>query len=67
MPNSSEVLVIGAGLAGINATITLQNAGVDVQLVESSDRPGGRVASDIIDGFTCDRGFQLINSKYPGS
>lgn len=65
MPNQSEVLVVGAGLAGLNAAITLQNAGVDVHLIESSDRPGGRVTSDLIDGFICDRGFQLINSKYP--
>jgi phytoene dehydrogenase-like protein len=65
MPNSSEVLIVGAGLAGINAAITLQEAGVDVRIVESSDRPGGRVASDLVDGFICDRGFQLINSKYP--
>jgi glycine/D-amino acid oxidase-like deaminating enzyme len=65
MPNQSEVLVVGAGLAGLNAAITLQRAGIDVHLIESSDRPGGRVTSDLIDGFICDRGFQLINSKYP--
>lgn len=65
MSNSSEVLIIGAGLAGLNAAITLEAAGVDVRVIEASDRAGGRVASDVIDGFTCDRGFQLINSKYP--
>jgi phytoene dehydrogenase-like protein len=63
--NSSEVLIIGAGLAGLNAAITLQAEGVDVSVVDASDRAGGRVASDVIDGFICDRGFQLINSKYP--
>ena len=65
MANSSDVLIIGAGLAGMSAAISLQEAGRDVQIIESSDRPGGRVTSDIIDGFVCDRGFQLINSKYP--
>jgi phytoene dehydrogenase-like protein len=65
MPSSSDVLIIGAGLAGLSAAITLQEAGRDVQVIDSSDRPGGRVTSDIIDGFICDRGFQLINSKYP--
>jgi len=65
MSNSSDVLIIGAGLAGMSAAISLQEAGRDVQIIESSDRPGGRVTSDIIDGFICDRGFQLINSKYP--
>ena len=62
---STEVLVVGAGLAGLSAAITLQSAGVDVRVIESSDRAGGRVASDVIDGFICDRGFQLINAKYP--
>jgi phytoene dehydrogenase-like protein len=65
MSSSSDVLIIGAGLAGMSAAISLQEAGRDVQIIESSDRPGGRVTSDIIDGFVCDRGFQLINSKYP--
>ena len=65
MPNSSDVLIIGAGLAGLSAAITLQEAGRDVRVIDSSDRPGGRVTSDIIDGFICDRGFQLINSQYP--
>ena len=65
MSNSCEVLIIGAGLAGLNAAITLQAAGVDVSVVDASDRAGGRVASDVIDGFICDRGFQLINSNYP--
>jgi phytoene dehydrogenase-like protein len=61
----SEVLIVGAGLAGLNAAIHLQAAGVDVTIIESSDRAGGRVASDVIDGFICDRGFQLINAQYP--
>jgi phytoene dehydrogenase-like protein len=65
MSNSSDVLIIGAGLAGLNAAISLQESGKNVRIIESSDRPGGRVTSDIIDGFICDRGFQLINSKYP--
>ncbi len=62
---SKPVVVIGAGLAGLNATLELQKAGREVILLESSNRAGGRVQSDEIDGFTCDRGFQLINAKYP--
>lgn len=61
----TEVLIVGAGLAGLNAAIYLEAAGVDVAVIESSDRAGGRVASDVIDGFICDRGFQLINAQYP--
>jgi glycine/D-amino acid oxidase-like deaminating enzyme len=65
MSDSSDVLIIGAGLAGLSAAIALQEAGRDVRIIESSDRPGGRVTSDVIDGFICDRGFQLINANYP--
>lgn len=60
-----EVTVIGAGLAGLSAALTLQDAGCPVRVLEASDRVGGRVATDVIDGFTLDRGFQLINSQYP--
>jgi len=60
-----EVTVIGAGLAGLSAALTLQDAGCPVRVLEASDRVGGRVATDVIDGFTLDRGFQLINSHYP--
>lgn len=49
----------------MNAAIQLQYAGREVVVLEAADRAGGRVQSDQIDGFTCDRGFQLINAKYP--
>ena len=62
---NKPVVVIGAGLAGMNAAINLQRAGREVVLLEASDRAGGRVKSDLVDGYTCDRGFQLINAKYP--
>jgi protoporphyrinogen oxidase len=58
------ILVIGAGLAGMSAAITLQESGADVAVLEAADRAGGRVATDKIDGFTLDRGFQLINANY---
>ena len=60
-----KVVVVGAGLAGLNATLTLQDAGFEVQLIDAADRVGGRVATDVVDGFRLDRGFQLINANYP--
>ena len=60
-----KVVVVGAGLAGLSAALTLQDAGIDVSVVESSDRAGGRVATDCVDGYLLDRGFQLINANYP--
>ena len=62
---SKPVVVIGAGLAGMSAAIQIQKAGREVIVFEAAERAGGRVQSDLIDGFTCDRGFQLINAKYP--
>ena len=63
--SDKKVAIIGAGLAGLSAAITLQDAGCDVEIFESSDRVGGRVATDVIDGYRLDRGFQLINARYP--
>jgi phytoene dehydrogenase-like protein len=63
--SDKPVVVIGAGLAGLSAALTLRDAGREALIFEGSDRAGGRVATDHIDGFTLDRGFQLINAKYP--
>jgi len=58
-------VVIGAGLAGLSAALTLQEAGHAVTVIDGADRAGGRIATDVIDGFILDRGFQLINLNYP--
>lgn len=60
-----QVLVIGAGLAGLRAATILSGQGHDVEVLEASQQPGGRVATDVVDGFRCDRGFQLLNPGYP--
>jgi glycine/D-amino acid oxidase-like deaminating enzyme len=61
----AEVLVIGAGLAGLRCAGMLARAGRDVRVWEASDAIGGRVRTDVIDGFRCDRGFQVLNPAYP--
>lgn len=63
--DSKPIIIVGAGLAGLSAAIYLQKFGKEVLLLEASDQPGGRVATDNVDGFLCDRGFQLINTRYP--
>jgi phytoene dehydrogenase-like protein len=60
-----DVVVVGAGLAGLRAAGRLCARGLDIVLLDAADRPGGRVATDEIDGFRCDRGFQVLNTSYP--
>jgi phytoene dehydrogenase-like protein len=59
------VVVVGAGLAGLACARTLARAGVGVHLLEASDRPGGRVRTELVDGFRIDRGFQVLFTAYP--
>ncbi|MGV8966703.1 MAG: NAD(P)/FAD-dependent oxidoreductase [Cellulomonas sp.] len=63
--HSCEVVVVGAGLAGLACALRLSAAGVEVTVLEAADAVGGRVRTDVVDGFRCDRGFQLINPAYP--
>jgi phytoene dehydrogenase-like protein len=60
-----KVIIVGAGLAGLTCGKLLQDAGVDVRLLEKSDGPGGRVQTDYVDGYTLDRGFQVLFTAYP--
>lgn len=59
------VIVVGAGLAGLACAGELIRQGRQVVVLEGSDGVGGRVRSDIVDGFTIDRGFQVLNTGYP--
>lgn len=65
MAADDPVVVVGAGLAGLACATTIHRAGREVRVLEASDGPGGRVRSDRIDGFTVDRGFQVMLTAYP--
>ncbi len=63
----ADVVVVGAGLAGLRCAGLLGRAGLEVQLLEASDQVGGRVRTDRVDGFLLDRGFQVFNDAYPAA
>ena len=65
MSSRAEVVVVGAGLAGLSAATRLVAAGIDVQVLEAGAHAGGRLATERIDGFVVDRGFQVLNTGYP--
>lgn len=60
-----DVIVVGAGLAGLAAARTMVERGLRVRVLEASDGVGGRVRTDLVDGFLLDRGFQVVLSSYP--
>jgi phytoene dehydrogenase-like protein len=61
----ADVVVVGGGLAGLVAARRIADAGADVRLFEREDAVGGRVRSTHKDGFTFDRGFQVMFTGYP--
>jgi phytoene dehydrogenase-like protein len=61
----TEVAVAGGGLAGLVAARRLADAGLDVTVFERRDEVGGRVRSRTVDGYTLDRGFQVMFTAYP--
>ena len=60
-----DVIVVGAGLAGLAAARDLSDEGLRVSLLEASDAVGGRMRTDLVGGFRLDRGFQVFNTAYP--
>ncbi|MFA9564496.1 MAG: FAD-dependent oxidoreductase, partial [Acidimicrobiales bacterium] len=65
MPDRADVVVVGAGLAGLAAATVVADGGHSVAVLEASDDVGGRVRTDEVDGFLVDRGFQVLLTAYP--
>jgi phytoene dehydrogenase-like protein len=65
MKMSYPVVIIGAGVAGLTCARYLHKAGIKSIVLESADAVGGRVRTDVVDGFRLDRGFQIFLTAYP--
>ena len=65
MRGHMQVIIVGAGLAGLASAVACRDKGHDVQVLESTDRIGGRMATEIIDGCRCDVGFHVLHTAYP--
>jgi len=65
LPRRCDVVIAGGGAAGLAAARQLTAAGAEVLLLEAAGRLGGRIATDRVDGFLLDRGFQVVNTGYP--
>ncbi|WP_326649464.1 MULTISPECIES: NAD(P)/FAD-dependent oxidoreductase [unclassified Streptomyces] len=61
----ADVVIVGAGIAGLSAAHQLTSAGVSVSVLEAAPHVGGRMATQQIDGFRLDRIGQLLNTSYP--
>ncbi|MFC3414933.1 NAD(P)/FAD-dependent oxidoreductase [Algoriphagus hitonicola] len=60
-----KIYIIGAGISGLIAALELERAGYSPVILEASDRVGGRMKTDKVDGFLMDHGFQVLNTAYP--
>jgi len=59
------IIIIGAGIAGLTCAKYLKDRGIQTLILEASDGVGGRVKTDVYEGFLLDRGFQILLTAYP--
>jgi phytoene dehydrogenase-like protein len=62
-----QIIIVGGGMAGLACARLLAQAGHSITLFEASDDIGGRVRSDYAEGYTFDRGFQVLFDAYPAA
>ena len=62
-----KIHIIGGGISGLIAAQVLENYGFAPIVLEASDRVGGRVKTDLVNGYLLDHGFQVLLSNYPAA
>jgi phytoene dehydrogenase-like protein len=60
-----DAVIVGGGLAGLTCGLELARRNLSFRIFESSDGAGGRIRTDLVDGFRLDRGFQVYLDSYP--
>jgi protoporphyrinogen oxidase len=65
MYDHHSVIIIGGGIAGLTCAKYLNDRGRSFMLLEADEALGGRVKTDVVDGFRLDRGFQILLTNYP--
>ena len=62
--NNIKVHIVGGGISGLIAANVLEKNGLSPIILEASDRVGGRLKTDIVNGYQLDNGFQVLLSNY---
>ncbi len=62
-----KIHIVGAGISGLTAATVLEQNGYFPVIIEASDREGGRVKTDIVNGYQLDHGFQVLLTAYPAA
>lgn len=65
MLKTPSVYIIGAGAAGLTAARVLEDSGYSPVVLESEKEIGGRLRTDIVEGYALDHGFQVLLTAYP--
>jgi protoporphyrinogen oxidase len=65
--HTPSIHIIGAGISGLIAATVLEQHGYSPTIIEATERVGGRVKTDLVDGYQLDHGFQVLLTAYPAA